>query len=55
MRKHGNICRYLGRNTNRINNAIHDTLVSPEKQKLNNGITMTCTKMHDNALQGIDC
>lgn len=53
-----NIRRYLGRNTNRINNAIHDTLVSPEKQKdfyfFNNGITMTCTKMRHNALQGSD-
>lgn len=51
-----NIRRYLGRNTNRVNNAIHDTLVSPNKQKdfyfFNNGITMTCTKMRHNALQG---
>lgn len=53
-----NIRRYLGRNANRVNNAIHDTLVSPDKQKdfyfFNNGITMTCTKMRHNALQGSD-
>jgi len=53
-----NIRRYLGRNANRVNNAIHDTLVSPDKQKVfyffNNGITMTCTKMRHNALQGGD-
>lgn len=53
-----NIRRYLGRNANRVNNAIHDTLVSPNKQKdfyfFNNGITMTCTKMRHNALQGGD-
>lgn len=53
-----NIRRYLGRNTNRVNNAIHNTLVSPERQKnfyfFNNGITMTCTKMRHNALQGSD-
>lgn len=53
-----NIRRYLGRNANRVNNAIHDTLVSPNKQKdfyfFNNGITMTCTKMRHNALQGAD-
>lgn len=53
-----NIRRYLGRNANRVNNAIHDTLVSPDKQKdfyfFNNGITMTCTKMRHNALQGGD-
>lgn len=50
-----NIRRYLGRSTNRVNNAIHDTLVNPDKQKdfyfFNNGITMTCTKMRHNALQ----
>lgn len=53
-----NIRRYLGRNANRVNNAIHDTLVSPSKQKdfyfFNNGITMTCSKMRHNALQGAD-
>lgn len=53
-----NIRRYLGRNANRVNNAIHDTLESPDKQKdfyfFNNGITMTCTKMRHNALQGGD-
>lgn len=53
-----NIRRYLGRNANRVNNAIHDTLVNPNKQKdfyfFNNGITMTCTKMRHNALQGGD-
>lgn len=53
-----NIRRYLGRNANRVNNAIHDTLVSPDKQKdfyfFNNGITMTSTKMRHNALQGGD-
>lgn len=53
-----NIRRYLGRNANRVNNAIHETLINPEKQKdfyfFNNGITMTCTKMRHNALQGGD-
>lgn len=49
-----NIRRYLGRNTNRVNSAIHKTLVSSEKQKdfyfFNNGITMTCTKFRHNGL-----
>lgn len=53
-----NIRRYLGRNANRVNNAIHHTLVNEDKQKdfyfFNNGITMTCTKMRHNALQGSD-
>lgn len=53
-----NIRRYLGRNSNRVNNAIHNTLLNPKKQKdfyfFNNGITMTCSKMRHNALQGSD-
>lgn len=51
-----NIRRYLGRNANRVNQAIYTTLVDPQKQKdfyfYNNGITMTCTKLRHNALQG---
>lgn len=43
-----NIRRYLGRNNNRVNNAIHGTLMNENKRKdfyfFNNGITMTCTK-----------
>lgn len=55
-----NIRRYLGRNNNRVNMAIHDTLVSNEKQQdfyfFNNGITMTCTKFRHNGVsnQGND-
>lgn len=53
-----NIRRYLGRHSNRVNSAIHNTLINPVKNKdfylFNNGITMTCTKMRHNALQGGD-
>lgn len=53
-----NIRRYLGRHSNRVNSAIHATLVDPIRNKnfylFNNGITMTCTKMRHNALQGGD-
>lgn len=53
-----NIRRYLGRHSNRVNSAIHNTLVDPVRNKnfylFNNGITMTCTKMRHNALQGGD-
>lgn len=49
-----NIRRYLGRNTNRVNSAIHQTLVDSSKQKdfyfFNNGITMTCTKFRQSGL-----
>lgn len=51
-----NIRRYLGRNANRVNQAIYNTLIDPQRQKdfyfYNNGITMTCTKLRHNALQG---
>lgn len=53
-----NIRRYLGRHSNRVNSAIHNTLINTAKNKdfylFNNGITMTCTKMRHNALQGGD-
>lgn len=51
-----NIRRYLGLHANRVNSAIHDTLVSPDKRSdfyfYNNGITMICRKFRHNALQG---
>lgn len=53
-----NIRRYLGMNRNRVNSAIHDTLVDDEKRKnfyfFNNGVTMICKKFRHNALQGKD-
>ena len=53
-----NIRRYLGLHSNRVNSAIHNTLINTAKNKdfylFNNGITMTCTKMRHNALQGGD-
>jgi len=53
-----NIRRYLGMNRNRVNTAIHDTLVDDERRKnfyfFNNGITMICRKFRHNALQGRD-
>lgn len=51
-----NIRRYLGMHANRVNTAIHDTLINPEKRAdfyfYNNGITMICRKFRHNALQG---
>lgn len=53
-----NIRRYLGMNRNRVNTAIHDTLVSETRREnfyfFNNGITMICRKFRHNALQGED-
>ncbi|BCD97103.1 AIPR family protein [Marinagarivorans cellulosilyticus] len=53
-----NIRRYLGVNRNRVNAAIHSTLLDEEKRKnfyfFNNGITMICNKFRHNALQGKD-
>ena len=51
-----NIRRYLGLHANRVNSAIHETLVTPEKRRdfyfFNNGVTMICRKFRHNALQG---
>lgn len=51
-----NIRRYLGLHANRVNSAIHNTLIDPEKRPdfyfYNNGITMICRKFRHNALQG---
>ena len=51
-----NIRRYLGLHSNRVNAAIHQTLVDPAKREnfyfFNNGITMICRKFRHNALQG---
>ena len=51
----GNIRRFLGIEGNRVNLAIHDTLMDPERRDdfylLNNGITIVCNKMSYNALQ----
>lgn len=51
-----NIRRYLGLHANRVNSAIHDTLMTPEKRAdfyfFNNGVTMICRKFRHNALQG---
>lgn len=51
-----NIRRYLGLHANRVNLAIHETLMAPEKRGdfyfFNNGITMICRKFRHNALQG---
>jgi len=51
-----NIRRYLGMHANRVNSAIHDTLLDPHKRQnfyfYNNGITMICRKFAHNALQG---
>lgn len=53
-----NIRRYLGTHRNRVNTAIHDTLIDDDKRKnfyfFNNGITMICRKFRHNALQGKD-
>lgn len=51
-----NIRRYLGLHANRVNAAIHQTLVDRTKRDnfyfFNNGITMICRKFRHNALQG---
>jgi len=51
-----NIRRYLGLHSNRVNSAIHETLVNEKKRDnfyfFNNGITMICRKFSHNALQG---
>ncbi len=51
-----NIRRYLGLHSNRVNSAIHETLVDKDKRGnfyfFNNGITMICKKFRHNALQG---
>ena len=51
-----NIRRYLGLHSNRVNAAIHETLVNEHKRDnfyfFNNGITMICRKFRHNALQG---
>jgi hypothetical protein len=51
-----NIRRYLGLNSNRINFAIHQTLMDDQKRNnfyfFNNGITIICRKFRHNALQG---
>lgn len=51
-----NIRRYLGLHSNRVNSAIHNTLINPQDRNnfyfFNNGITIICTKFRHNALQG---
>lgn len=51
-----NIRRYLGLHSNRVNSAIHETLVDKKRRGnfyfFNNGITMICKKFRHNALQG---
>lgn len=51
-----NIRRYLGLHSNRVNYAIHETLLDSQKRSnfyfFNNGITMICRKFRHNALQG---
>jgi hypothetical protein len=52
-----NIRRYLGLQGNRVNEAIRQTLETPERSNFyfyNNGITLTCDKFSYNALQGGD-
>lgn len=53
-----NIRRYLGLHSNRVNSAIHNTLINPHERNnfyfFNNGITIICTKFRHNALQGAD-
>jgi len=53
-----NIRRYLGLHSNRVNSAIHATLLDAGKRDnfyfFNNGITMICRKFRHNALQGED-
>jgi hypothetical protein len=51
-----NIRRYLGLHSNRVNLAIHHTLIDVQRRNnfyfFNNGITMICRKFRHNALQG---
>ncbi|MDR1242553.1 MAG: AIPR family protein [Deltaproteobacteria bacterium] len=51
-----NIRRYLGLNSNRVNVAMHETLLNEQKRSnfyfFNNGITIICRKFRHNALQG---
>lgn len=52
-----NIRRHLGIPGNRVNEAIRDTLISPDSSNFyffNNGVTMTCDKFTYNALQDGD-
>jgi hypothetical protein len=53
-----NIRRYLGLRTNRVNSAIHATLLDPGKSEnfyfYNNGITVACDKFDYNAFQNSD-
>ncbi len=52
-----NVRRYLGLQGNRVNEAIQNTLQSPERSNFyfyNNGITLTCDKFSYNALQKDD-
>ncbi len=53
-----NIRRYLGLHSNRVNKAIHETLISQEKSDkfyfYNNGITVVCDKFDYNAFQKED-
>ena len=51
-----NIRRYLGLHENRVNTAIHATLLDPQTREnfyfFNNGITIICKNFRYNALQG---
>jgi hypothetical protein len=52
-----NIRRYLGLQGNRVNEAIHDTLIGDEKSNFyfyNNGITLICDNFSYNGLQSSD-
>ncbi|MDQ6979109.1 MAG: AIPR family protein [Mariprofundaceae bacterium] len=53
-----NIRRYLGLHSNRVNSAIHQTLIEPSKSDkfyfYNNGITVVCDKFDYNAFQQSD-
>lgn len=53
-----NIRRYLGLHTNRVNTAIHETLLDPQKSDkfyfCNNGITVVCDQFNYNAFQKSD-
>lgn len=53
-----NIRRYLGLHTNRVNTAIYQTLVDPQRSDkfyfYNNGITVVCDKFDYNAFQKSD-
>lgn len=53
-----NIRRYLGLHSNRVNTAIHETLINTDKSDkfyfYNNGITVVCDKFDYNAFQTSD-